>query len=61
MIGLRDKINIEEHLYLILQELQNKRPELIKWLCDNGYTNLTVCPRCKVDDFVHVEGCELIR
>jgi hypothetical protein len=21
--------------------------------------NLTVCPECHVDDFVHVEGCKL--
>lgn len=26
----------------------------------NGYCpNMTVCPACHVDDFCHVEGCEL--
>jgi len=67
-IKLKDKkevsnneMNVAEQLYLILQDLQEKQPELCGWLSDNGYTNLTVCPRCKVDDFVHVEGCKLIR
>jgi len=56
-----NKMSIAEQLYLMLQDLQEKHPELCGWLSDNGYTNLTVCPRCKVDDFVHVEGCKLIR
>lgn len=60
-ILLNDKVSIHEHLYLMLQELQDIKPELCGWLSSNGYTNLTVCPRCKVDDFVHVEGCKLIR
>jgi hypothetical protein len=25
----------------------------------NGHASWTVCPKCGVDDFVHVEGCDL--
>lgn len=32
---------------------------MAKVLNDHGLCNWTVCPLCKVDDFVHVEGCEL--
>lgn len=28
-------------------------------LNENGYASWTVCPCCHVDDFCHVEGCEL--
>jgi len=28
-------------------------------LSRNGHASWTVCPRCRVDDFVHVEGCPL--
>ncbi len=30
-----------------------------EWLNSNGFSNLTVCPHCRVDDFTHVEGCLL--
>ena len=26
-------------------------------LNDHGGCRMTVCPECKVDDFVHIEGC----
>ncbi len=29
-------------------------------ILNNYAPNLTVCPRCHVDDFTHVEGCDLI-
>lgn len=29
------------------------------WLNRNGFCNLTVCPTCHTDDFVHVEGCSM--
>lgn len=28
-------------------------------LSANGCANFTVCPRCKIDDYTHAEGCEL--
>ena len=33
--------------------------EVTVWLNNNGFCKLTVCPVCHVDDFVHVEGCEI--
>ena len=41
-----------------LQEPDNKIPD---WLNANGFANLTCCPECHVDDFVHVEGCTISR
>jgi hypothetical protein len=35
--------------------------EVAKWLNDNGFCNLTVCPECHVDDFVHIETCKIGR
>lgn len=28
-------------------------------LSDLGFPGLSVCPHCRVDDFTHVEGCDL--
>ena len=33
--------------------------QLRKALNDGGLCNWTVCPVCRIDDFVHVEGCKL--
>ena len=33
--------------------------KMLDWLNANGFCNLTVCPECHTDDFVHVEGCSL--
>jgi hypothetical protein len=35
--------------------------ELCGLLNRNGCANWTVCPLCHVDDFTHVETCELCR
>jgi len=29
-------------------------------LSRNGASHMTVCPLCRVDDFQHVEGCEML-
>lgn len=34
-------------------------PQLHRILNDNGGANITCCPECSVDDFVHVEGCSV--
>lgn len=67
---LRDKLkynlssNDEELLYLYLQSSMYRQPDneipLDSLLSRSGFANLTVCPRCRVDDFIHVEGCEFI-
>ena len=32
---------------------------VVKWLNNNGFCNLTVCPRCHVYDFTHIKGCDV--
>jgi hypothetical protein len=53
---------INEEIYLLLEELDiNRAGDVSKFLNNNGYGNLSVCPECHVDDFVHVETCSLNR
>ncbi|MBC8742759.1 hypothetical protein F6X40_40485 [Paraburkholderia sp. UCT31] len=35
--------------------------KIARVLNDNGSANMTVCPVCRMDDFTHVEGCEMLR
>lgn len=37
------------------------RDDICDWLNRNGFCNLTACPKCRVDDFTHVEGCPIGR
>lgn len=54
------KITIEEKIYKVLEELDiDEHFEVSKFLNSKGYANLTVCPKCRIDDFIHVEGCPL--
>ena len=46
------------YLALALADWKEPGDELLNWLNNNGFCNLTVCPECHVDDFVHVEGCK---
>ena len=39
---------------------QASEGSICAWLNANGCCNLTVCPACHVDDFVHVEGCPVV-
>ena len=50
-----------ERDFLLLEDLDRQvgRGKLAGALCRLGAAHLTVCPRCRVDDFVHVEGCAL--
>jgi hypothetical protein len=43
--------------YKKLFALNEIDPSLAGILSLNGAANLTVCPECLVDDFVHVQGC----
>lgn len=48
-------------VYLVLEEMDiDTAGEVGKYL-NTISPNLTVCPSCHVDDFVHVEGCKLSR
>ena len=51
-----------EEDYLFMQAIDDSLDDrqLAGVLSRNGAANLTVCPRCRVDDFVHVEGCALL-
>lgn len=46
---------------LALADAESSNDALLKWLNRNGFCNLTVCPECHVDDFVHVEGCGIAK
>ena len=53
---------INEEIYLILEEADiESLGEVAKFLNESGKPSMTVCPVCKVDDFIHVEGCSLNR
>lgn len=50
----------DEDDYLFLQKLDVEADgKLAGVLSRNGAASLTVCPRCRIDDFTHVEGCPL--
>ena len=55
------ELTIEEEIYLALESLDIINPgyPVSKFFFGCGYANLTVCPCCRVDDFVHIESCEL--
>ncbi len=51
---------IEQEIYLALELLDIDTAYAVsKCLNKKGYANLTVCPECGVDDFVHVGDCNL--
>ena len=51
---------LNEDDYLLLQAADFALAgEVAGVLNRNGCANWTVCPNCFVDDFMHVEGCEL--
>ena len=49
------------HAYIGLAVADKNRPNdsIVDWLNRNGFCNLTVCPECHVDDFVHSKNCTL--
>jgi hypothetical protein len=40
-------------------QTREEQEAVTNWLNRSGFSTLTVCPFCHVDDFVHTEGCEL--
>ena len=44
----------------ILNELYDKFGDGVYEVVEEACPNLTVCYNCRIDDFCHVEGCELI-
>lgn len=49
----------KESTYRLLSLAAEEFPQLAGVLSESGHANATVCPYCRVDDFVHVEGCRL--
>lgn len=54
---MSDTLNDED--YSFIQGLNEEYGHLLKVLNRNGCANLTVCPKCRVYNFCHVEGCAL--
>lgn len=52
---------IFEEIYIALARLDLSRDDndVMNWLNENGFPNMTCCPECHVDDFVHSEGCSI--
>jgi hypothetical protein len=48
-----------EKVYVALAMAHANEPDdvVVNWLNRNGFPNLTCCPECTSDDFIHVEGC----
>lgn len=46
-------------LALILNLAYRKFGDDFYQIVESQCANLTVCPECRIDDFVHVEGCTL--
>jgi hypothetical protein len=44
----------------ILNQLYNKFGNGVYEIVENNCPNFTVCFDCKIDDFCHTEGCELV-
>lgn len=51
----------EKEAYIFLQTLDEKtNGKLTDALNAHNGASATVCPCCRIDDFVHVEGCKLL-
>jgi hypothetical protein len=49
---------IEDEIYLVLEEMDIDTGGAVAAHLNSINPGLTVCPKCHVDDFVHVESCE---
>lgn len=50
--------SVPEEIYLVLEEMDIETVGEVRKYLNTIAPNLTVCPKCRVDDFVHVESCE---
>lgn len=55
---------MDENFYKILcaiyNSLQDQEQAMVEQIVNKLNCNLTVCPCCRVDDFQHVHGCNLV-
>lgn len=53
--------SVSDEIYLVLEEMDIETVgEVAKYL-NTISPNLTICPKCGVDDFVHMETCEFYK
>lgn len=52
---------ISEEIYLVLEEMDIETMGDVRDYLNSINPNLTVCPKCHVDDFTHVESCEFYK
>ena len=45
--------------YIIIDKIRRKVGDDVIKITNKICPNLTICPECRIDDFIHVEGCEL--
>jgi hypothetical protein len=45
----------------ILNELYNEFGDKVYYIVEKNCPNFTVCYDCRIDDFCHIEGCELVK
>lgn len=45
----------------VLNELQEKFGDGVYKIVETNCPNLTVCYDCRIDDFCHVEDCEIMK
>lgn len=49
----------QQYIWLQIWDIESNG-QLATLLNSGGRASWTVCPHCRVDDFTHVEGCDLI-
>jgi hypothetical protein len=52
---------IEDEIYLVLEEMDIESGGGVAEYLNSINPNLTVCPKCRVDDFTHIESCEFYK
>lgn len=52
---------ISVEVYMVLEEMDIETVGEVREYLNTISPNLTVCPKCHVDDFVHVASCELYK
>lgn len=52
---------ISEEIYMVLEEMDIDTAGSVAQYLNTISPSLTVCPKCHVDDFVHVESCEFYK
>ncbi len=50
---------LEEEIYMVLEEMDIETCGDVAQYLNTISPRLTICPKCQVDDFTHMEGCEL--